>query len=161
MTETSYPGAPDVFLEPVEEFDRPRAAWWNRLFSALRAIQVELAVDPSDLGSGYTANVDIAELLGRRLAVEVGTFEVEYPADAPVQIDYVNPSRFATAANHVVFVVPVKGTKGRRIGENLKLSSVIRTSAGAPIGFDFYRRNMTTRTGEPEAFHYFAFEDAL
>lgn len=161
MSSTAYPAAPDVFLEPIDEYDRPRASWWNRLFSAVQAIEVELATDPSDIGTGYTANASIAELLGRRLAIEVGDFEVEYPNDDPVQIDFVNPGRFATAANLVVFVAKINDSKGRRVGGDFKLSTVVRTSGGSPIGFDFYRRNMTTRDQAAERFRYFAWEDAL
>jgi len=157
---SSYPSAPDVLPHLADEFDRPRAAWFNALFGGLRALQVELGADPSDLGTGYAANADLAALMTKLAAIEMGKFDLERPTEIPLQVKFLHPERFSSASKLIVLVIKSTTSKGRQIAEDLDHALTIDTTAGAPVGFSFYRRGMAS--GETlETYYYLAMEDKL
>jgi hypothetical protein len=164
---SSYPGSLDVFQHIADEFDRPSAPWFNRLFDALYKVQTELGADPSDLGTGYTSVTDLADVLLARARIEAGTFTIEMPSDSPVEVLFKNdgtsgrPQRFTDASKLIVLIDQNPNNKGRRTGENKDVAvEIIVDGASVPIGFSFYRFNLTA-ADDTEEWRYLAWEDAL
>ena len=157
---SSYPTVPDVLPQLADEFDRLDASWWNALFDGIYKLEVELGADPADLGTGYTSNADLTALLAKFAAVEVGRFDLDLPEDAPLSVVFLHPERFTTASKLIVYVGLVRDGKGRKIWENHDHCLTITTSAGAPVGFEFYLRGM--ETGDSRGTYlYLAIEDKL
>ena len=158
---SSYPGEPDVFPKLVDEFDRPRASWFNRLLDGIYKVQVELGTDPSALGAQWSSPTTIASILAAFSVMEWGEFEVELPEDSPVEVNFMNPGRFTEAGNMIVLVRKVTDSKGRRLGQNLDIAADVEPSSGSPTGFKFYRYNMTGASERVERYQYLAWEDTF
>lgn len=156
---SSYPTKLDIFPHLVDEFDVPDAGFWNRLLDAPFRIQTELGIDPSNPGAAWASMTDVADLLGRLCAFEAGKFTVKYPADAPVQVDFMNPTRFADSTKLIVVLNALGGQKGRKTGQDDIWNIVIRSDAGSPVGFDFHRFNMDSLSEHDIEYSYFAWED--
>ena len=158
---SSYPGAPDVLPRLVDEFDRPRASWWARLFDGLVAVETELGTDPTSLGAAWSTFADIAALLLEFSRMEAGTFTVDYPEDDPVEVKLQHPERFTDENKMIVFLFKNTTSKGRRIAENFRWNTVITTDGGGdPDGFQLWRRNMSGFTDNfTEEWFYLAIEE--
>ncbi|KAA3609375.1 MAG: hypothetical protein DWQ01_08565 [Planctomycetota bacterium] len=160
MSGSAYPESPDVFMVQADEYDKPKAAFWNALLEAPVRVQEALGINPKDPGPGRGPFANLGALLKQLGRIEVGKFSIEYPADAPLPIDFVAPERFSDPTRIIVIVLKETTSKGRRIGSDYRVNTVIRTDAGAPVGFDFYRSKMDTKDGSEE-FIYLAMEDSL
>ncbi len=158
---SSYPGEPDVLPKLVDEFDRPRASWFNRLLDGIYRVQVELGADPSDLGAEWSSPTTLASILAAFGVMEWGEFAVDLPEDSPVEVNFMNPGRFTEAENMVVFVRKVTDSKGRRLGQNLDIAADVEPSSGPPTGFKFYRYNLTGAREHTERYQYLALEDTF
>ena len=164
---SGYPGSLDVFQHLADEFDRPSAAWFNRLFDGLYQVQTELGTDPSDLGTGYTAVTDLAELLLARVRIECGKFTLTMPSDEPLYVNFRNdgqsgrPQRFTDASKMIVLVSQNPSAKGWFVGQNKTVAVEIDVDGSSvPIGFQFWRYNITSNE-HTEEWYYLAWEDAL
>ena len=158
---SEYPTQPDVLPILADEFDRPKAAWFNRLFDALFKVQTELGADPTALGGAWSAHADMTSILAAFGVMEWGQFTVNLPQDSPVEVNFMNAGRFTEAANIIVLVRRVFTDKGRRIGENLDIAVDVEPATGTPTGFKFYRRNLTSASEREETYQYLAWEDTL
>ena len=158
---SSYPAQPDVLPALADEFDRPKASWFNRLLDAAYRIQVELGADPTALGAAWSSHADMTSLLAAFGVMEWGRFSISLPEDSPVEVNFMNPSRFTEAANLIVLVRRVLTTKGRRIAQNFDIAVNVEPASGAPTGFKFYRINLTTASERDEEYEYLAWEDTL
>lgn len=161
-----YPTEPETLLAKAEDRDAPRSEYANALLGAAPKIEAELGVDPSNLGSGFKSFADIAAVLLEHARVEWGTFEVEWPREGPIEVDFLNASRFTDATKMAVFIMKITSGKGRRVGQNYVIATSIRTSAGSPVGFDFYRHNMDSSSGtglegNTSTFYYLAIQDGF
>jgi len=172
MADSEYPDSLDVLTTLVDGFDPATADWFNRLFQGTWNIEGTLATNPSDpnRGAGSAWNggskyADVATLISKIGAIEVGKFEIEFPTESPLSINFVTASKFTTAANMIVVCIKEDNGKGFGIGEFVQHRVSIIESAGDPTGFEFYRRGMDdgdiSEDWQDEAWIYFAYEEKL
>jgi len=158
---TAYPSGFDIVALRADEFDRPVAAFFNAILQGPRAMEVELGTDPASLGSAWSTYTDIADLVARLSAVEVGKFSLEYPTDAPAEIHFQHPERFSDSTKIIVYPFLIATGKGRRLGQDFRVNTRIIVDTGAPVGFEVWRRTMSTKSSGTEDFYYLAWEDKL
>ena len=149
MTNSDFPTSLDIMTTLVDEMDRPSAAWFNRLFHGLYKAEATLGTNPSDpnRGSGTAWNsgnkyTDVKTLMSKLPTVEVGRFEIDGTTEAPLEIDFINASRFTTSANIFIFAYIENDAKKWTAHKYGNSVMSIRESGGDPIGFNFYRRKM-------------------
>ena len=173
---TSYPGSLDVLMTLAEGMDRPAAAYWNRLLAGLQKPEETLGTDPSDpnRGSGSAWNSgskynDVAELLDKIAAIEVGTFDIDGPTNSPVIVNFVNAGRFNEPDDLFIKTFPVNASKGYAVGRYSQTRLQILGTTGNVNGFEFYRRGLDGENPvsgnnidlSPATWLYLAIEDKL
>lgn len=158
---SSYPTQPDVLPTLADEFDRPKASWFNRLLDGLYRVQVELGADPTALGAAWSSHADMTSVLAAFGVMEWGQFKINLPEDSPIDVNFQNAGRFTESANMIVLVRRIFTDKGRRIGENLDIAVDLEPASGTPTGFKFYRYNLTAASERDEEYEYLAWEDTL
>ena len=103
---------PDVLTQLVDEFDLPQAGWFNTMLRGLWQAEKDLGTDPSDLGTGYTAVTDLANLFLAAARMEFGIFTIDLPSDTAIEVTFQHPERFTDETKMVVFIMPIVGIQG-------------------------------------------------
>lgn len=169
MAQTDFPSSLDVLMTLADEQDRPGAAWFNRLFHGLYKAEETLGTNPSDpnRGSGTAWNsgnkyADVQTFLSKLPTIEVGTFEIDGSTEAPLEIDFVNASRFTTSANIFIFAYIENDAKKWTAHKYGNSVMSIREDGGSPVGFNFYRRKMDRNDFDrQETWVWIAMENSL